>query len=544
MNCFTSIYKIITFVFGGWLLFTSPLYAASKTFHGNGEYTMSDYESPMVAEQRALEYAKQSILEQAGVYVESYTKMENMRITQDNVDILVGKIIQIEEEHTEKKALSNGDLRIFASIKAQIDNESIKNLIKKRNKMMDVDALYSEIRKEIERDSKETEDIKNKIVELKKQNKSTVDLEKEFKIKEQEFCAEKKVEAAWEKIRKNKLQEAFELANEALKLNAKNLSAYNIRGIVCRNRGDYDDAIKEYSYIIAYDKGLHNVYSNRGNAYNSKGDYDKAINDFNKAIELKSDFAGYYYNRGVAYNEKKDYEHAMVDYTMAIKLDETYYEAYVNRGVIYGKRGDILNAIHDYDKALEIEPKDDIAYMNRGLLYCNTKKYKLAIDDFTKVIELDPLCSVAYHNRGKMYAEIGENEKAINDYSKAIGINPNDSDAYGDRGNIFCKEKKYKEAISDYNQAIKLTPGNGINYFNRGILFAKLKRYDEAIKDYMKVVNINPNAYAAFHEIGVAYYHKGDLKKAEKYFYKAYLMEPSQEYIKRNLQIVRGELRG
>ena len=37
---------------------------------------MSDYETPAVVEQRALAYAKQRAAEQAGAYVETYTRME------------------------------------------------------------------------------------------------------------------------------------------------------------------------------------------------------------------------------------------------------------------------------------------------------------------------------------------------------------------------------------------------------------------------------------------------------------------------------------
>ncbi len=62
------------------VLIVMPLTSAEKKiFHGTGEYTMSDYETPAVAEQRALTYAKQRAAEQAGVYVDSYTKMEKCR---------------------------------------------------------------------------------------------------------------------------------------------------------------------------------------------------------------------------------------------------------------------------------------------------------------------------------------------------------------------------------------------------------------------------------------------------------------------------------
>ena len=53
--------------------------AEVKDFHGTGEYTMSKYETPAVAEERAVQEAERDALEQAGVYVESYTKSPSSR---------------------------------------------------------------------------------------------------------------------------------------------------------------------------------------------------------------------------------------------------------------------------------------------------------------------------------------------------------------------------------------------------------------------------------------------------------------------------------
>ena len=55
--------------------------AEIKTY--TGEYMMSDFETPAIAKQRAKQYAEQNAQEQAGVYVNSYTKVENMQVTSD-----------------------------------------------------------------------------------------------------------------------------------------------------------------------------------------------------------------------------------------------------------------------------------------------------------------------------------------------------------------------------------------------------------------------------------------------------------------------------
>ena len=53
---------------------------------------------------------------------------------------------------------------------------------------------------------------------------------------------------------------------------------------------------------------LTKAYYNRGNAYASKGDFDQAIDDYTKAIELKPDLVDAYHNRGIAYDKQGDYD--------------------------------------------------------------------------------------------------------------------------------------------------------------------------------------------------------------------------------------------
>ena len=68
---------IMAAIIGGNLFLPSTTSAEIKTYTGTGEYIMSDFETPEVAKQRAKVYAERNAQEQAGVYVNSYSKMEN-----------------------------------------------------------------------------------------------------------------------------------------------------------------------------------------------------------------------------------------------------------------------------------------------------------------------------------------------------------------------------------------------------------------------------------------------------------------------------------
>ena len=61
-------------------------------------------------------------------------------------------------------------------------------------------------------------------------------------------------------------------------------------------------------------------YLGRGITYGEKGQFDQAIDDFTKALEIDPKNADAYYNRGTAYYFKKDYDKSWRDIKRAQDL--------------------------------------------------------------------------------------------------------------------------------------------------------------------------------------------------------------------------------
>lgn len=73
--------------------------------------------------------------------------------------------------------------------------------------------------------------------------------------------------------------------------NMLNLSDYSVayfnNGINYYNKGEYNNAIEEFSQVIIMLPDFAPAYYLRGFAYNDKREYVNAINDFKKACDLK-----------------------------------------------------------------------------------------------------------------------------------------------------------------------------------------------------------------------------------------------------------------
>jgi Flp pilus assembly protein TadD len=96
----------------------------------------------------------------------------------------------------------------------------------------------------------------------------------------------------------------------------------------------------------------------RGVEFNKKGEYAQAIEQYTRAIALKKDSAELYFVRGRAYRQNGQFDQAIADLSKAIALKPAYGEAYNNRGVAYIGKGDKVKAQADFKKACELGEKD------------------------------------------------------------------------------------------------------------------------------------------------------------------------------------------
>ena len=78
----------------------------------------------------------------------------------------------------------------------------------------------------------------------------------------------------------------------ALRLDPKNATAYNSRGLAYRKTGDLEKAIADYSAAIQLNPIYALAYNNRGYVYEARGDKQAAAADFHRALSLDPALVG------------------------------------------------------------------------------------------------------------------------------------------------------------------------------------------------------------------------------------------------------------
>ena len=373
------------------LLTATVVYAEVKTYEGVGEYYMSDFETPNVAQQRAKQRAEQNACEQAGVFVKSVSRSINSRIVEDEIIAMTSGILKVVDVQYHRENFDNNTTLIRATIKAQIDSDDVlKWLNKDSQERATLEQQYAEIRKAYAEQEKQIAELKRQLANVKTpQDEERIT--QQFAAEDKIFLANQKVDEGWKLWGEKDFAGAAKLFDEAVQLNSNNAEAY----------------------------------FGRGTAYGYLGQNERAIQDFDKAIELNTNFDVAYYNRGLAYDYLKQYKRAIADYDKAIGLNPNYAEAYNNRGLAYDYLKQYKRAIADFDKAIALKPNFALAYYIRGNAYTNLRQYERAIADATKAIQINPKFAEAYHLRGLCYQAIGDETKAQSDFAKAKELDYN-----------------------------------------------------------------------------------------------------------------------
>lgn len=203
------------------------------------------------------------------------------------------------------------------------------------------------------------------------------------------------------------------------------------------------------------------AFNNRGFVYLQTGQFGKAIDDYTAAIALNPSYSEAYHSRGQAFDAQGMVDRAIDDYTQALAWRPSYYEAYNSRGIAYQEQGRLNEAIADFSTAITLNPADSRIYNNRAIAFYKAGQFDKSLEDYSAAIALDPSLYTAYLNRSLVLKKMGQLAKAREDCNRAIALNPSFTDAYLNRGNIDLGLGNRDPALVDFQKACELGSEKG-----------------------------------------------------------------------------------
>jgi len=301
---------------------------------------------------------------------------------------------------------------------------------------------------------------------------------------------------------KKAFDEAISQFKKVIALDPKNLSgrlgpAYNYLGHAYLYLGQYEkamDALNQYQSLVPNKPDpLHSI----ADALSFKGEYQQAIAQYSEIIQKHPSFYESYEDLGLTYL-------AMGKWREALSAFKRYLSAapqgllpkgHILLGRVYFIQENTPLANKEIDEALALNPLSLQAHWLRGLIVL-TASHNL--DTARKELQI--------------MEELTEHTSASNEIAYYHHL----------RGRILLVENKVVEGLGALQNAVEASPRNFI-YFRKEVAFGYLSAgmTKEAIREASSLLAFNENAGEVLYLLGLAYMRDGALDEAKSFFQQA-----------------------
>ena len=161
----------------------------------------------------------------------------------------------------------------------------------------------------------------------------------------------------------------------------------NLQGVVLRQLGAYDDALRSISRAIRIKPGSSDFINNLGTVHVELRQFDEAARCFSHAVKLKPDSVVALENLGNVYLVQGLGDKAMVYYSRVLALQPGNIPVYCKVAKILRSHGRLDAVIRTYKQALQVMPESvEILYFLGGALE-EQGNIRQAVDCYQRLLE-------------------------------------------------------------------------------------------------------------------------------------------------------------
>lgn len=222
-----------------------------------------------------------------------------------------------------------------------------------------------------------------------------------------------------------KTSEAFEVYDQAFKMDPKNPLLFLSRGCCFLDHEYYDKGVQDFTDGIALtdvDSILASFYINRASGRIAYMDVAGALEDNLKVLEYDSNNIAMHNNIGMTYGKMKEFDKAELHLKKVLELDSSFPGGFMNLGFLYSEMGNFEKALEALDLAIKKFPDQPFPYNNRGLVKHRLGNSDGAISDIQKSLKMYPDNSYAFRNLAIIYNDLGKTEKSCENCKRAIDM--------------------------------------------------------------------------------------------------------------------------
>lgn len=163
--------------------------------------------------------------------------------------------------------------------------------------------------------------------------------------------------------------------------------------VTALNAGNNDEAIRQFSDIVAKLPSCAECYYNLGVAYSKKGDQGQAEASFLKATEANPSYGDAWAGLANIYNAQKKYDQATAASAKASSLAGSgggSAESVYNEGVILFNGQKFADAKVKFEQAVKANPSMAMAQYQLGMTALNLGDFPLAVTSLEAYLKIEP----------------------------------------------------------------------------------------------------------------------------------------------------------
>lgn len=250
---------------------------------------------------------------------------------------------------------------------------------------------------------------------------------------------------------------AIEDYSQAIRAMPEDSKIYNRRAQIYYEQGKYSLADADYNKMISLNEGDVMGYMGIGRNANSMERWDDAIKQFDYVIKLASDYSSGYSFRAESFIGLKKYDEAIDDVIMALSIDVDN-KAFHLMQVLADST--LVQTIAKLKAQKTKEPNENYWNYCLGVVHERVEQYSKAITYYKEALSKENSDIFAFR-LALCYNELGDYEKALYYCEQAFSIDSTETDYIFYKANIEDNAGRTKDAITTMNTYLRQNPNDG-----------------------------------------------------------------------------------
>ncbi len=279
-------------------------------------------------------------------------------------------------------------------------------------------------------------------------------------------------------------------------------------------------------------------HENLGIAFLHMDMLDEAEREFRRILEIDPANSRSRFFLAIIKFLKGEGERAVELLEEAINSGYQHPSLYSNLGVFLERMGKLDRAEEVLNEAIEHWKDVGILYLNRGIVRFYLGNLKEAREDLEKFLELEVENPIARYYLALIERIEGNIPDALNHMLEGLTASPDFPEYYNNLGRLYEETDEYEQAESMFKKALKLNPEYIPARMNLANFYYRNGYYKIAMDEYKKLSLLGVENWEIYFKMGNIVLKRGDVKEALRYYTMSLDLDPDNEVVKRNIEIL------